>query len=46
MTNTAFLFPGEVLADINRSFTPESAVFALNGNGMIYEGLQMENSND
>lgn len=38
--------PGEVLAEINRSITPESAIFALTGKDMMYEALQMESSNE
>lgn len=38
--------PGQVLTDINRSITPESAIFALKGKDMIYEALQVENANE
>ncbi len=31
--------PGEVLADINRSITPESAIFALNGKDTHVRGF-------
>ena len=38
--------PGGVLSDINRDISPESAVFSLTGKDIMYEALQVENSNE
>lgn len=38
--------PGEVLAEINQSITPESTIFALTGKDTMFEALPMENTNE
>ena len=38
--------PGEVLSDINRVISPDSAVFSLIGKDIMYEALQVENNDE
>lgn len=38
--------PGGLLAELNRSITPESTVYALTGHDIMYEALQLENGNE
>jgi len=38
--------PGGVLSEINRVISPDATVFSLVGKDVMYEALQMENSNE